>query len=280
MKAKIIAVRTPKHWIDPGLKSNVDGVLRFLDHGVENHEPTSIFQYAEHFFHHSLGIVKVMQAKRHKGAIERFRFKWQSVGFSGALIIDRNRIRMLVTHVEHGESLIHTNDPAALEALRHRPSHSTGARRHVEDLFIALQNEHFSQFLGEISADPRGAAIKLRRVLRIMEMSLVPVAMTMFVIVAVFVVMTMFVTVAVRMFMIVRVLMPAFMLMTVLMSLVMLMFVSVTMLMFVFVFFAHGFTIPSNENSIDLGVPPSQSAWGKHATFQPLSNRSLNQNIL
>lgn len=250
MKAKIIAVRTPEHLIDPGLKSNVDGVLRFLDHGVENHEPTSIFQYAEHFFHHSLGIVKVMQAKRHKGAIERFRFKRQSVGFTGALIIDRNRIRMLVTHVEHGERLIHTNDPAALKALRHRPSHSTGTRRHVENLFVALQNKHFSQFLGEISADPRGAAIKLRRVLRIMEMSLVPVAMTMFVIVAVFVVMTMFVTVAVSMFVVVRVLMPVFgfMLMTMLMSIVMLMFVSVTMLMFAFVFFAHGFTIPSNEN--------------------------------
>lgn len=291
MKAKIIAVRTPEHLIDPGLKSNVDGVLRFLDHGVENHEPASILHYAEHFFHHSLGIVKVMQAKRHKGAIERFRFKWQSVGFSGALIIDRNRIRVLVTHVEHGESLIHTNDPAPLEALRHRPSHSTGTRRHVENLFVALQNEHFSQFLGEISADPRGAAIKLRRVLRIMEMSLVPVAMPMIVSVSVLMVMTMFVTVAVSMFMVVRVLMPVFgfVLMTVLMSmfmlmpvtvLVLLMFVSVTMLMFVFVFFAHGFTIPSNENSIDLGVPPSQSAWGKHATFQPLSNRSLNQNIL
>jgi hypothetical protein len=160
---------------------------------------------------------------------------------------------VLVTHVEHGERLIHTDDPTAPEALRHRPSHSTGARRHVEDLFIALQNEHFSQFLGEISADPRGAAIKLRRVLRIMEMSLVPVAMPMIVSVSVLMVMTMFVTVAVSMFMVVRVLMPVFgfMLMTV---------TVLVMLMFVFVFFAHGFTIPSNENSIDLGVPPSRSA--------------------
>jgi hypothetical protein len=246
MKAKIIAVSTPEHLIDPGLKSNVDGVLRFLDHGVENHEPASIFQYAKHFFHHSLGIVKVMQAKRHKGAIERFRFKWQSVGFTGALIVRRNRIVVLVADVEHGERLINTNDPAALEAFRHRPSHSTGTRRHVENLFIALQNEHFSQFLGEISADPRGSAIKLSRVLRVVEMSLVSVAMPV----------PMFVTVlvVVSMFVIVRVLMPVFVIMVSVVMFVavlggMLMSVSVFMivLMVVFVFFAHGFVIPSNE---------------------------------
>ena len=75
MKAKVIAVGTPEHLIDLGLESNVDGVLRLLDHGIEYHEPAPIFQYAKYFFHHSLGIVKVMQAKRHKGAIERFRFK-------------------------------------------------------------------------------------------------------------------------------------------------------------------------------------------------------------
>ena len=75
MKAKVIAVRTPEHLIDLRLKGDIDGVLRFLDHGVENHEPASIFQYPKYFFHHSLGIVKVMQAKRYKGAVERFRFK-------------------------------------------------------------------------------------------------------------------------------------------------------------------------------------------------------------
>jgi len=136
-----------------------------------------------------------------------------------------------VADVEHRERLINTNDPAALEALRHRPSHSTGARRHVENLFIALQNKHFSQFLGEISADPRCSAIKLRRVLRIMEMSLVPLAMPVPMFVTVLVVVSMFVI----------------MLVAVLGG--MLMFVSVFMivLMVVFVFFAHGFVIPSNE---------------------------------
>ena len=148
--------------------------------------------------------------------------------------------------VEHGERLINTDDPAALEALRHRPSHSTGTRRHVENLFVALQNEHFSQFLGEIGADLRGAAIELRRVLRIMEMSLVPVLtfvtvfMSMFM--TVLVVVSMFVIMSVVMF--VAVLVLVIMLVAVL---VMLMFVSVfvIVLMFVFVFFAHCFTIPS-----------------------------------
>ena len=125
---------------------------------------------------------------------------------------------MPVANVEHGERLINTDDPAALEALRHGPSHSTGARRHVENLFIALQNEHFSQFLGEISADPRGSAIKLCRVLRIMEMSFVPVPVAMPVLVIVSMVMLV----------IVRVLMPVFVFMTVLMSMVM--FVAVLVL--------------------------------------------------
>ncbi len=157
-----------------------------------------------------------------------------------------------------------------LEALRHRPSHSTGTRRHVKNLFIALQNKHFSEFLGEISANPRGSPIKLRRVLRIMEMSFMamPVAMTMFVVVSMLMVMTMFVTVAVlvvmSVFMIARVLMPGFMFMTALMSmfmllpvavLVMLMFVSMIVLMFVFVFFTHGFTIPSNEIRLVFACP-------------------------
>jgi hypothetical protein len=266
MKAKVIAVRAPEHLIDLGLKSNVDGVLRFLDHGIEYHEPASIFQYAKYFFHHSLGIVKVMQAKRHKGAIERFRFKWQSVGFTGALIVGGNRILVLVADVEHGERLINTDDPAALEALCHRPSHSTGTRRHVENLFIALQNEHFSQFLGEISTDPRGSAIKLRRVLRVMEMSLVPMAMPMFMTVAVLVVMSalvimgvlmpMFVSVIMSVFMFVAVLGIVIMLVTLIMNvrmavalfMTMLMVVTVLpfviMLMFVFIFFAHDF-IPS-----------------------------------
>src|SRR5262245_62888181 len=145
MKAKISAVRPPKDLIDLRLKSNIYRVLRVLDHGVEHYEPAPIFQHAKYFFHHTLGIVKMMQAKRHKGAIERFGFKGQSVSFTGALIIGRNRICVLVADIEHGDRLINTDDPATLEALRHWPSHSTGARRHVENLLVALQHKHRSE---------------------------------------------------------------------------------------------------------------------------------------
>ena len=166
---------------------------------------------------------------------------------------------MPVTYIKHSQRLINTDDPASFEALRHRPSHATRARRQVEDLFVALQREHFSQFLGEISTDPRGAAVELRRVLRIMKMSFVPVAMPVFVIVAMIVIVRVLVVMSMPMNVLatLRVLMPVvvFMFMTVMMSVVMLvavlvlvvmlMFVAVVVLMFVFVFFAHGFAIPS-----------------------------------
>src|SRR5262245_37041068 len=210
MKAKIIAVGAPEHLINLGLKSDVDRVLRLLDHGVENHEPAPIFQNAKHFFHHSFGIVEVMQTKRHKGTIERFRFKRQSVGFTGALIIGRDRICVLVADIEHGERLINADYLATLEPLRYRPSRATGPSSHIENPLIALQDEHFNQLLGKISANPRDAAIKLRRVLRIMEMSLVPVSVAMlvpmFVSVSMLMVVPMFVTVLAVM----GVLMPVF----------------------------------------------------------------------
>jgi hypothetical protein len=152
---------------------------------------------------------------------------------------------VLVADIEHREGLINTDDPAALEALRHRPGHSTGTRRHIENLFVALQNEHFSQFLGEISADSGGSAIKLCRVLRIMEMSFVPVPVAM----PVFVIVRVLMPVVVFLFM---TMMSVVMLVTVLgfviMLVAMLMFVTVFMIVLMVVFvFAHGFAIPSNE---------------------------------
>jgi hypothetical protein len=146
-----------------------------------------------------------------------------------------------VADVEHGERLINTDDPSILEPLRHRPGHSTGARRHIENLFVALQNEHLSQFLGEISANPRDSAIKLCSVLRIVEVSFVPVAMPVFVSVSMVMVVAVFVTMAVLVVMSVGVLMPMFV--SVIMSVVM--FVTVIVFVFMFVFFAHGFAIPS-----------------------------------
>ena len=97
-----------------------------------------------------------------------------------------------------------------------------------------------------------------------MEVSLVPMAMPMFVIVVMVMAMGVLVIVCVLMrvfvvvFMTVMMSMVMFMAVLVLVTmlvavLVMLMFVSVIVLMFAFVFFAHGF-IPSNQNSIYLPI--------------------------
>src|SRR5262249_28271268 len=182
---------------------------------------------------------------------------------------------MLVADLEHGERLINTDHLATLEALRHRSSYSTGPRRHIENPLIALQDEHFNQLLGKISANPRGAAIKLRRVLRIMEMRLVPVAMTMlmFVSASVLVVMSVLVIMGVSMpvfvSMIVSVFMPVLVdvivcvgivfvtvIMKVRMAVVMLVTVLVVMsmlfvimLVFVLPFFAHNCIVLSDPFS-------------------------------
>jgi hypothetical protein len=178
---------------------------------------------------------------------------------------------MLVAHVEHGERLINTDDPATREPLGHRPSHSSGPRCHVEDPFVSLQIEHFSKFFGEISADSRDSAVKLRRVLWIMKVSFLPVAMPMFA--------------TVSMLVIVSVLMRVFVFMTMVMSMVMfvgvialmsvIIFLAVTVIMFVFMFLTHGFFIPSSR----LSRPVYTSAVGVRFS-KPISNRLPGQSIL
>jgi hypothetical protein len=182
---------------------------------------------------------------------------------------------VLVTDVEHGERLIDADHLAALEPLRHRPSHSTGPRRHIENPLIALQDEHFNQLLGKISANLRSAAIKLRRMPWVMEMRLVPVAMTMLMFVSASVLMVMsvlvimgvsmpvFVSVIVSVFMfvpvgvsvcvgivfvtvIMNVRMPAAMFVNMFVLVIVLF---VIMRMFVFMFVAHRFIVPSSRSS-------------------------------
>src|SRR5262249_13244119 len=156
-----------------------------------------------------------------------------------------------------------TDHLAALEPLRHRPSDATGPRRHIENPLIALQDEHFNQLLGKISANPRRAAIKLRRVLRIMEMRLVPVAMTMlmFVSASVLVVMSVLVIMGVSMHVFVSVIVcVGIVFMTVIMKvrmavamlvtvLVVMSMLFVIMLVFVLPFFAHNCIVLSDRFS-------------------------------
>jgi hypothetical protein len=166
---------------------------------------------------------------------------------------------MLMANVEHGQRLIDTDDPAALEALRHRPSHSTSARRQVKNQFITFENEHFGEFLGEFSADLRTAAIKLCGVLRVMEMSFGPVAMAMLVVMSALVIMGVLMPVSVIVFMSMTMFVAAPRIMTMIMNLrmtvamfpimrvVVIVLLFVIMRMFVLMFFAHDFIIPSSQ---------------------------------
>ena len=137
----------------------------------------------------------MVQAEGDKRPVEGVRFERHSIGLTGALIVSTNRIFVLVSDIEHGESLIDTDDPASFQPLRHRPSYSTGARRQVENLFIALQREHIAQFLGQIVADLRGPAVKLSGMLWVMKARLVIVRMIVCMPVIVFVFFTHFFTV-------------------------------------------------------------------------------------
>jgi hypothetical protein len=160
-----------------------------------------------------------------------------------------------MANVEHGKRLINTDDLAALETLRHRPSHPTSTRRQVKNQFITFENEHFGEFLGEFSAYLRVAPIKLCGVLRVMEMSFGPVAMTvivtMFVTVAMLVVMSVLMPVSVIVFMSITMFVdaPRIMLVAVIMTMrvVVIVLLFVIMLVFVFMFVAHRFIIPSSR---------------------------------
>jgi hypothetical protein len=166
---------------------------------------------------------------------------------------------MSVTDVEHGKRLINTDYLAAVEPLRHWPSHTTGSRRHVENPFTSLQNEHVSQFLGKISANPGNPAIKLGRVLRIMETSFVPVSVGMLMVVSVIVtvamlvVMSVLIPVVVSAIVCVRIVFVTVIMnvrmavaMLVTMLVVVIVFL-VIMLVVVFMFFAHRFIVPSRQ---------------------------------
>jgi hypothetical protein len=132
--------------------------------------------------------------------------------------------------IEHGESLIDTDDSAGSQALRHRPGHPARARGQVKNLLIALQRQHVGQLFRQINADLRGAAVELGRVLRIIEATSVTVP----VFVAVLMVMAMIV-----MLLLVRLVgMPMFAIPFVIVL------VPVFVFAFVFVFVCHYFLSP------------------------------------
>jgi hypothetical protein len=137
--------------------------------------------------------------------------------------------------------LINADDSAAFKPFRNRPRHSAGAGRQVENYFVPFQRKHVGQFFSEISADLGNSAIKISRVLRVIEPRLVIVAVAMLmtvpvpmiVCVAMFVIMSMCMVVFVRVLVAVAMSLLVFMRVIVFMS--MLLAMSVAMIMFMLV---------------------------------------------
>lgn len=59
----------------------------------------------------------------------------------------RNGIFVLMTDVEHRESLIDTDNLSVFELLRERPRHPTRAGGQIEDQLTTLEREHFDQLV-------------------------------------------------------------------------------------------------------------------------------------
>jgi hypothetical protein len=89
-----------------------------------------------------------MQAKRYKGAIERVRFERQLIGFARTLIIMRDWIFVLMSDVEHGQSLVNADDLPAFHLLRERSRDAARTGGYVQDQLAAFERKHLDQFLG------------------------------------------------------------------------------------------------------------------------------------
>jgi hypothetical protein len=108
---------------------------------------------------------------------------------------------VLVTDIQHRESLIDPHNPTAFQALRDGSGHPTRAGGEIENLLVALQREHIGQLLRQIVPDLRGPAIELRRMLRVVEarVAIVAVAVGMIVFVLVTVLVRVLMSMAVLM---------------------------------------------------------------------------------
>jgi hypothetical protein len=84
-----------------------------------------------------------------------------------------------MTDVEHRLGLVDTDDLAAFDLLGQRPSHPSGAGGNVEHRLLALEREHFDQFVRQGSSDTgQPAPVEVGGVRRIVKARLVVVAVT------------------------------------------------------------------------------------------------------
>ena len=177
-----------------------------------------------------------MQAERDERAIERVALERQLVRLTGALIVARDRIGMLVADVEHRQRLIDADDAPAFEMFGQWTSDPPGAGGEIENQFVAFQRQHLDQFFrqGAAHAGER-SPIKLGGVSWIVKAGFVLVAVFMVVGMLMRVIMAVIVNVAVivpmPVFMIVLLMiMPLFVAMRVLMWMIMTVVVCMTVL--------------------------------------------------
>src|ERR1051326_5418839 len=106
-----------------------------------------------------------MKRKRDKRPIKGVRFEWQSVRGCGGLAIRSRIVLMLVADIEHRERLIDSANTSGLQALCERSRDPSGARRKIQNEFVAFEGEHFNELFCQIAANPArsGAPIVLRR---------------------------------------------------------------------------------------------------------------------
>ena len=204
MKAKVVAVGAAEHLVDLGFERDIDGVLGFLDDRVEHDEPAAVLEHAQHLAHYAGGIAEMMQAEGDKRPIERVGLERQLIGLAGALQIAWNRFLMVMTDVKHRLGLVDADDFSAFDLLGQRPGHPSGAGGDVEHQLLALEREHFDQFVRQGSSDTgQPAPVEVGGVRRIVKARLVVVAVTVGGAVFVLVAMGMIVIVTVRMGMVV-----------------------------------------------------------------------------
>ena len=126
-----------------------------------------------------------MQAERDKRPIEGIGFQRQSISSAAALKVRRYRLFVLVTDIEHRQSLIDTDNATSLDVLGNRPGDAPSSGSQVEHPFVTAKRQHLDHLDRQRTADPLHGitAVKFRRVRRIVEAGLMIVPMTVTVLV-------------------------------------------------------------------------------------------------
>ena len=129
----------------------------------------------------------MVQAEGYECPVEAAGLKRKSIGGTCALMVSGDRVIMPVTDVKHGQRLIDADNEPALQAFSHRAGHAAGAGSHIEHQLVAFERQHVCEFFCQIGANFRNPLVECHGVLRIVKVTLVPMAMRVFVLVSLFI---------------------------------------------------------------------------------------------